>query len=91
MAKTVKPTPEEKRVIDARLRKQYPQMYAPGASKLYTTPPKFGSRVKMAIGKAIGKKKKKPFETTRAKDITKQLKNAGISDEEIKKLKGKKK
>ena len=88
--KTVKPTSAEKKIMDSRLRKMYPQMYAEGSSVLYNKKPSAGSRIKMAIGRAL-KKKKKPFTSTNTKNITSRLKQAGITDSEIKKLRGQKK
>ena len=70
--KIVKPTSEEKVIIDRRLRKKYPQMYKsdwlPGSNK----------------------KTKDGVKTLRTKRIEQRLRNAGLTEKEIRKLRGKK-
>ena len=69
MAKTVKPTAAEAKLIKKRLMKTYPQMFEGG---------------KMKPGYA-GKKLKK---TARTQAVETQLKNSGLSDDAIARLRG---
>jgi hypothetical protein len=86
MAKIVKPTPSEEVVIDKRLRKMYPQMYEPGWGDAALMKDMAQARAR-ATAKAI-KKKKKPLTTTRTKAITNRLEQAGLTEAEIKRLRG---
>lgn len=89
MAKIQKATSAEKKIIDSRLKDKYPQMYNKYSAPLYHKKPGTLSRIASAIGKAVGgKKKKKKLTTARTKAITSKLKQAGVSDEEIKRLRG---
>lgn len=84
MAKSVvKPTPQEQVIIDRRLRKMYPQMYSPG----WGVP---GAIVAAAKKKRKKKKrKKKELTTVRTQAISERLKQAGLSDSDIARLRGK--
>jgi len=77
----VKSTPTEQAVINQRLRKQYPQMFEPG----------WGVAAK-TIAKAIkkGRQQISPIKTQKTTSIENQLRQAGLSDAEIKRLQGRK-
>jgi len=84
-------TPEERARVFARLRKKYPQMFKETAG----TPPGrkggFGLGRRLLQWTAEKRKKTEPQQTTRIKDITNRLKQAGLTETEIAKLRGKKK
>jgi hypothetical protein len=73
MANIVKPTTEEQKIIDARLKKKYPQMYTKN----------WAQRLKGKV--------QKEFKTVRTKYVEKGLDKAGLTKEEIIKLRKKRK
>jgi len=84
--KVVKPTPSEKAEIDRRMLKQY------GPKRIYkkkgTWADKLKSNVK-AYFKEEKKKKKKKHDTARTSAVEAQLRQSGMTEQEIKRLRGK--
>lgn len=86
--KIVKPTPAEQVIIDRRLRKKYPQMYEPGWLKGF--PEKTKTGVKALRTGRVRKKKEVEFKTKRTSQVEDQLRGTGLSEADIKSLRGKK-
>ena len=73
-SKTARPTAAERKIVDRRLQKKYGHKY----------------KVSEDWVPKLKKKVKKEFETARTKSITAQLREAGLTEKEIKRLRGKK-
>ncbi len=79
--KTARPTAAERKIVDRRLQKKYGHKYKVSEDWV----PKLKKKVKATL-----RKEKKKFETARTKSITAQLREAGLTDKEINRLRGKK-
>lgn len=84
--KIVKPTPSEKAEIDRRMMKKY------GPKRIYKEEDKWFPKLKSGI-KAYFKKekkdKKKKHDTTRTSAVEARLRQSGMTEKEIKRLRGK--
>lgn len=89
-----KPTKQEQRLINLRLKAKYPQMYEKPAKSKYFPRKGLGERFRSALAKYVTKRRKKVEKyksksaPRRASNIEKRLKDAGLTEADIAKLKG---
>jgi len=84
--KIVKPTPKEKAEIDRRMLKKY------GPKRIYKEKGSWVTKLKSdvkAYFKKEKKKKKKKHDTARTSAVEARLRQSGMTEQEIKRLRGK--